>query len=157
VSPVPIRMTEALNRHTLVGEILIERARAMSTLPEREAVIIVAHGPVPDHDNERWLADMKALAHQMDAATSFAAIEYQTVRDDAPRPVRDAATAELRQRVDGQLQQGRRVLIVPLLLAYGGIEKGIRTRLEGLSYDMAAHALMPDARLSEWVRQSASR
>ena len=153
-SPVPIRMTDALNQHSLVGEILVDRAREISKEPAREGVIIVAHGPVPDADNVRWLDDMKVLADGMKAASSFAAIKYLTVRDDAPKPIRDAAAAELRQLAEEQIQQGRRVLIVPLLLSYGGIEKGIRQRLEGLPYVMAERALMPDPRLVEWVRQS---
>jgi sirohydrochlorin ferrochelatase len=156
-SSVKIRMTEALNRHELVGQILIDRAREISTAPEREAVIIVAHGPVPDDDNRRWLDDMKVLADQLDTATSFAAVKFLTVRDDAPKPIRDAATVELRQLVEEQTRQSRRVLIVPLLLSYGGIEKGIRQRLEGLDYTMAARALMPDDRLQEWVRRQVAQ
>lgn len=154
---VPIRMTEALNSHPLVGEILTDRAHEVSSSPENETVIIVAHGPVPDVDNRRWLEDMRVVAQQVDEATSFAAIRYLTVRDDAPKPIRDAATAELRALVEAQGRLGRRVLIVPLLLSYGGIEKGIRQRLDGLDYVMAQRALMPDDRLREWVRQSIIR
>jgi sirohydrochlorin ferrochelatase len=154
---VPIRMTEALNRHAIVGSILIDRARGISRNPQAEAVVVVAHGPVPDADNARWLADMKVLADQMDDATAFASISYLTVRDDAPKPIRDAATKQLRDVVTSQVGAGRRVLIVPLLLSYGGIEKGIRQRLDGLDYVMATSALMPDARLADWVRQSVRR
>jgi sirohydrochlorin cobaltochelatase len=157
VSSVSIRMTDALNRHALVGAILIDRARDISKLPEQEAVIVVAHGPVPDDDNRRWLDDMKVLVEQMEAATTFAAIDYLTVRDDAPKPIRDAATSELRSLVVTHENAGRRVLIVPLLLSFGGIEKGIRQRLDGLTYVMAPHALMPDPRLAEWVRQVIAR
>ena len=156
-SPVPIRMTDALNRHRLVAAILTDRAREISTSPESETVIIVAHGPVPDEDNQRWLQDMQALAEDVDEATSFTAIEYLTVRDDAPKPIRDAATAELRTLVQKHTNLGRRVLVVPLLLSYGGIEKGIRERLEGLEYVMAHRALMPDDRLLEWVRRSTAQ
>jgi hypothetical protein len=141
-----------LNHHTLVGEILTDRAREISTSPAQEAVIIVAHGPVSDEENARWLADMEVLAEQVDAATSFSVIDYMTVRDDAPKPIRDAATAELRQRVEREQKLGRRVLIVPLLLSYGGIEKGIRQRLEGLDYVMAQRALVPDDRMAQWVK-----
>ncbi len=45
--------------------------------------------------------------------------------------------------------------MVPLLLSYGGIEVGIRERLEGLDYRMANQALMPDDRLAEWVLMQA--
>lgn len=157
VSPVPIRMTDALNQHTLVGEILIDRAGDISTAPQQEAVVVVAHGPVPDDDNQRWLADMKVLAAQVAASAPFASVQYLTVRDDAPAPLRDAATRELRTIVQAETAQGRRVLVVPLLLSYGGIEQGIRKRLDGLSYTMAQRALIPDPRVAEWVRRTVSR
>ena len=74
-----------------------------------------------------------------------------TLRDDAPKPVRDAATAELRAVVTRQISDGRRVLIVPLLVSFGGIEKGLRDRLEGLDYTMSGGGLVPDDRLVDWV------
>jgi hypothetical protein len=157
VAPVPIRLIEALNHDTLVGEILTDRAREISTSPAHEAVIIVAHGPVSDEENARWLDDMKVLAAQVDAATLFTAIDFMTVRDDAPKPIRDAAIADLRQRVEREQKAGRSVLIVPLLLSYGGIEKGIRQRLEGLDYVMAQRALVPDDRMAEWVKRSVAK
>ena len=155
VSPVPIVMTAALNAHPLVAAILASRASSLSTDPARESVILVAHGPVSDEDNARWLADMKRLAEQMAARASFASIDWLTVRDDAPAPVRDRATAELRALVERRSSEGRRVLVVPLLLTFGGIEQGIRERLAGLDYVMASQGLLPDDRLREWVRLSA--
>jgi hypothetical protein len=44
-----------------------------------------------------------------------------------------------------------------LLLAYGGIEKGIRERLAGLTYEMAGGGLLPDDRLATWVEQATTR
>jgi hypothetical protein len=113
-SPVPIRMTDALNHHPLVGAILLERARSISTDSAQEAVILVAHGPVTDEDNNRWLADMKVLADQMKGSSSYASIDYLTVRDDAPEPMRGQAAAELRALVQKRIDEKRRVLIVPL-------------------------------------------
>jgi sirohydrochlorin ferrochelatase len=106
-SPVPVRMTVALNDHPIAAEILASRARAISMDPAREAVIIVAHGPDEDEDNRRWLADMATLARRITQAERFAAVEYLTLRDDAPKPVRDAATEQLRDTVRGQLAAGR--------------------------------------------------
>jgi sirohydrochlorin ferrochelatase len=156
VSPVPIVMTAALNAHPLVAEILASRASSLSTDPASEAVVLVAHGPVSDEDNARWLADMETLAAQIDSKTSFASIDWLTVRDDAPKPVKDRATAELRDLVARRAAGGRRVLVVPLLLTFGGIEQGIRERLAGLDYTMASQGLLPDDRLREWVRLSAA-
>ena len=46
---------------------------------------------------------------------------------------------------------GDRVLIVPVLLSFGGIEHGIGKRLDGLDYMMAPQAIMPDDRLIDWI------
>ncbi len=151
---VPVRITPALNGHPLIGEVVADRARSISTVPESEAVILVAHGPVPDDDNQRWLADMGKLASQVRAAAPFAAVECLTVRDDAGPAIREAATRELRATVERHRALGRRVLVVPHLLSFGGIEQGLRKRLEGLDYLMTAQALMPDERIVQWVLAS---
>ncbi len=154
--PVPVRMTSALNRHELVGRILADRARSVSAAPAREAVVIIAHGPVPEEDNRRWLADMAVLAEQVRASAPYGAVHYMTVRDDAGPEMRERATQELRELVEGEIAAGRSVLVVPHLLSFGGIEKGVRKRLEGLAYTMTSQALMPDDRLVEWVRLQAA-
>ena len=150
-SSVPVRITPALNDHAIVAEILASRARAISLDAAREALVIVAHGPTEDEDNDRWLKDMASLAGRLRQTENYASLDYLTLRDDAPKPVRDAATAELRGIVQRELGAGRRVLIVPLLISFGGIERGLRERLEGLPYTMAEAALMPDDRLAQWV------
>ena len=152
---VPISVAPALDGHALVAEILISRALDVSRVPEEEVVLLVAHGPSSDEDNDLWLENMSTLAERMRPRTRFSRIEHCTVRDDAPDPVREQATRELRAVVEGAVEEGKAVLIVPVLLSYGGIEAGIRRRLEGLPYRMAHHALLPDDRLSQWVLMQA--
>ena len=148
---IPISVGRGLDGHALVAEILISRALDVSETPEEEVVVVVAHGPSSEEDNELWLESMSILIEVMRTRTRFSRIEHLTVRDDAAEPVQDQATAELRAVVEGAVDDGKSVLIVPLLLSYGGIEAGIRERLEGLPYRMARQALLPDERLSEWV------
>jgi hypothetical protein len=156
-SPVTLRMTPALNDHPIVAEIVASRARSISQDPTKETANIVAHGPTDEEDNQRWLADMASLAKRLRGSERLAAIEYLTLRDDAPKPIRDNATAELREIVSKHERNGRRVLIVPLLISFGGIDKGLRERLTGLSYAIPDAALMPDARLVTWVLAMAER
>jgi sirohydrochlorin ferrochelatase len=148
---VPVRMAPAFNRHEIIGAILADRAKSISADPSKEAVIVVAHGPVPDDDNRKWLDDMAVLAASVKAAAPYASVDYMTVRDDAGPAMREAATKELRDKVQAQVAQGRKVLIVPHLMSFGGIEQGIRKRLEGLDYTMTSQALMPDGRIVQWV------
>ncbi len=154
-SSVPIRMAAALDAHPLVAEILLSRARSISEDPARETVVLVAHGPVTDEENAKWLSDMGSLADAIEKASNFHRVEYLTVRDDAPESIRAQATAELRARVESATRRGDRVLVVPLLISYGGIEAGIRKRLEGLSYVMSTQALLPDDRMVRWVLMAA--
>ena len=153
-SAAPIRMTSALDSHPTVAAILLSRAFGISRDPAREVVILAAHGPVSDEENARWLADMKSLAEQIKKGSKFRRIQYLTLRDDAPEPIRSQATAELRGELERAAREGNKVLIVPLLLSYGGIEEGIKKRLEGLSYVMSQQALLPDDRLADWIRLS---
>lgn len=148
VTALPVRMTPALNSHALLGAIVADRARAISEAPAKEAVILVAHGPVTDVDNALWLADMRALAAHV---AGYASVDVLSLRDDAPAPVRDAATASLRAKVTAAHADGRDVLIVPVLMSYGGIERGLKTRLDGLDYRLPSQGIAPDARLAEWV------
>ena len=148
---IPITVGRALDSHAIVAEILLSRALDVSEAPEDEVVVIVAHGPSSEEDNELWLGNMGILVEAMRLRTGFSRIEHLTVRDDTSEPVRGRATEELRTVVEGAVDEGKSVLIVPLLLSYGGIEAGIRERLEGLPYRMARQALLPDQRLSEWV------
>jgi hypothetical protein len=153
---VPITMVAAFNRHAIIGAIAADRAKSISAEPGKEAVILVAHGPVPEDDNRKWLDDMAALSAHVRAAAPFASVDYMTVRDDAGPAIREAATKELREKVQSQIALGRRVLVVPHLMSFGGIEQGLRKRLEGLDYTMTSQGLMPDGRIVEWIRQVAS-
>jgi sirohydrochlorin ferrochelatase len=153
-SPVPVHMTAALDAHPIVADILADRAAAISRNPRQEVVILVAHGPVSDSENVLWLRDMKRLADQIERRKNFARVEYVTLRDDADDPVRNKATVALRQDVDAALKSHQRVLIIPLLLAYGGIDDGLRKRLDGLDHTMSPQALLPDSRIVMWVLDS---
>ncbi|MCU1321598.1 MAG: CbiX protein [Acidobacteriaceae bacterium] len=151
---VPVRMAPALDHHRVVADILTDRAASISHDPAHETIILIAHGPVPDDENKLWLADMSALAKEMRAKTHYADIAYMTLRDDADDPIRDAATKELRERIEAITKKGNKALIVPLLLSYGGIESGLRKRLDGLTYTMASQGLLPDHRIASWVLES---
>lgn len=151
---VPITMRKALDADPTVADILLSRASSISKDAQNEIVIVVAHGPVSAETNRLWLKDMSTLTDGMKAKSSYRGIEYLTVRDDAPEPIRGEATAEFRSLVEKANAQKARVLIVPLLLSFGGIEEGVKQRLNGLDYTITSQALLPDARIAQWVVRS---
>lgn len=147
---VPVVMTAPLDDDPVVTDILLERARQISAVPSQEAVLVVAHGPVSDEDNRQWLEVMQRIAARLEKMGNFRAVLPVTMRDDAPEPVLEAAIAHMRDLVSAHSRQGP-VLVVPLLIANGGIERKIPQRLSGLTYTFQERTLLPHPTMSRWI------
>ncbi len=150
-----IVVTAALDDHPLVATILLERARALSRNPASETVVLVAHGPTDDAALPSWEASLRSVAASVKAGGKFKAVATAMLRDDAPAPTRAAAVAQLRRLVSAASEDGR-VLVVPLLIARGGIEGKIVGDLAGLDYVWDGRTLMPHAGFEAWVLERAA-
>jgi sirohydrochlorin ferrochelatase len=151
---VPVTMGKGLDDNPVVGEILLDRARALSRQPERETVVIVAHGPNGEEENEHWIDNIRPLSERIKREGGFRAVIGMTIRDDAPKPIQDRAMRELRSVVQGQSEAGR-VIVVPLLMARGGIEQKIPKLLAGLTHTYSGETLLPDKRIVQWIATQA--
>ncbi|MDX6767923.1 MAG: CbiX/SirB N-terminal domain-containing protein [Elusimicrobiota bacterium] len=150
VPPVPTVLTAALDDDPLVSGILLARAKALSRDPKTETVVLVAHGPVDPAALPAWEKDLAAHAARLKADGGFRAVHGLTLRDDAAPVVRAAAVARLRAAVKAGASGGR-TLVVPALLARGGIEAKIPKELAGLDYAWDGRTLMPDAGFEAWL------
>lgn len=153
-SPVPVKMTPALDDDELVAGILLSRARALSKEPKAETVVLVGHGPVDDAANERWLRTMKRLAGVLREKGGFLSVEAATIRDDSPKAVKSAAIAELRGMILAASKSSR-VIVVPHLVSRGGIESHVREAVEGLPVAWSGETLAPHPDLAKWVLKRA--
>ena len=147
-----IHFADPLNDSAVVVEILLDRTHEISSSPDKETVIIVAHGPNDDTDNARWTQILQNIASRLKERGGYKAVEGVTLRDDAPRAIREQAVQTLRDRVKAADLSGSRPLVVTLLLSPGGIEHRIGLELRGLNYAFNTKALLPDSRISEWIR-----
>ncbi|MDQ7038085.1 MAG: CbiX/SirB N-terminal domain-containing protein [Aquificota bacterium] len=151
-----ILLTQALDDHPVVSEILGDRAWELSRDPANETLIIVAHGPTEESYNRRWIKNMESIARRCQELTEekfgkpFKNVFSITVRDDAPEPIYKQAEGHLRALVR-QAGEGGTVIVVPLLLAPGVVEKGIEERLEGLDYRWSGKTLLPDERIVRFI------
>jgi hypothetical protein len=153
-----IRFRPALDNHRVLSEILRDRARELSFHSAREEVIFVAHGPVDDDDDKKWKADLGEHIQRIcqNSPENLPCLMHPfTLQDDAPKKVRDQRTQELRGLIGEIERRGNSPLVVPVLLARGGIEGGLLTRLEGLRFRYSGHMLAPDSRLVEWLVEQA--
>lgn len=147
---VPVALAPALDEDPFVSKVLLERALALSKEPKAEAVVLVAHGPVDDAALPAWESALAVHAKAVKDGGKFRAAATGILRDDAPPPVRAASVAKLRAVV-AELAKGGRVLVVPVLIARGGIEDKIPKDLAGLDFAWSGDALLPHAGFDAWV------
>lgn len=152
-----IILTEPLNDNPLAANILLERIMELSKLPENETVIIVSHGPNDEEDNKKWIETMDSIANHIRVKLldkqSFKNIFCMTVRDDAPKEIYEIAKENLRNIINQASKDGK-VIVVPLLLSQGGVEKGIVKRLEGLNYEWNGKTLLPQPNITSFLQTS---
>ncbi len=154
-SRLPLVMTPALDDSPIVAGVLWRRALALSREPRRETVLLVAHGPVDPKANEAWLVTMREEAERVRRAGNFRAAAALTIRDDAAPSVKQAALDALRAAVVDASKGGGRAIVVPYLIARGGIEDHIAQALNGLDYAWDGRTLCPDPAIERWAAETA--
>jgi sirohydrochlorin cobaltochelatase len=132
-----------------LGGILADRVRPLSTDPTREAVLIIGHGPGSDEENERWIANMDAMADSVRILAPFSEVKVITLREDwtGKRAIAEAAIHDFMRGQDGS---GRRVLVLPFRLRGFGPYADV---LDSFEYSADPNGFLPDPRITEWIRQ----
>ncbi|MBI1835933.1 MAG: hypothetical protein HYR91_01575 [Flavobacteriia bacterium] len=159
VSKSKIILTNCLDADSLVAVTLFNNVKKFSKNPEQETILLVAHGPNDDFDNEKWLVNLDSLTRQMmvlqklEAGKEFKAIHFTTIRDDANKKVYNEAKQKARSIVETANTEGD-CIVVPLVISTDGIEKGIQKRLEGLNYTWVDLALLPSDNITKFIEQA---
>lgn len=151
--PIAVDAEVVINRDGLLdapamGETLAQRAQSLSDGSGRESVIIIAHGPRDDAENEEWLRKLDKLADPVREAGSFETVEVATLREDWEEK-RAKAEQHIRSFVEAQSVGGGRVLVLPFRLYGFGPYAGV---LEGLEYEADGQGLLPSPRITDWIR-----
>lgn len=141
----------ALSRQGLVeapemASVLVDRARTLSREPQREDVLILAHGPGDDAENERWMAHLEARAAAVRRALPFRTVRVETLREDWPEK-REGAEQRIRSYVEHASQTGR-AIVIPFRVQGFGPYADV---LKGLDYASDGRGLVPDAGVTEWI------
>lgn len=141
--------TEGLAEAPEMGAVLAERAAALSSAPEREDVLILAHGPGDDAENARWLAHLEGRAEAVRAARPFRRVAVETLREDWADK-RAAAEVRIRAFVERAGREGGRAIVVPYRVQGFGPYAEV---LAGLDYASDGQGLVPHPRVLDWVRR----
>lgn len=140
--------TQGLAEAPEMGAVLVERARALSREPRRESVLILAHGPGDDAENERWLTHIDARAEAVRQALPFREVRVETLREDWPDK-RVEAEARIRAFVaEADAGDGRAIVIPYRVQGFGPYAEV----LNGLAYASDGRGLIPSVGTERWVR-----
>ena len=134
-----------------VGPILVDRAKSLSRAPEQEEVLILAHGPGDDAENQRWLASIDARAAEIRAALPFHRVEVLTLREDWPEK-RKEAEQRVVDFVTRARTGGRKAIVIPFRLSGFGPYAEV---LAGQEYVADQQGLLPHANITRWITRQA--
>jgi hypothetical protein len=132
-----------------MGQILADRAAALSKGPAREDVLILAHGPGDDAENSRWIAKLDARAAVVRARAPFRRVQVETLREDWPDK-RVAAEKRVRSFVERASAEGGKAIVLPFRVQGFGPYKSV---LEGLDYTADGTGLIPHSEVTKWIER----
>lgn len=143
---------EGLSEAPEMGDVLLDRARALVRNPAREDLLVLAHGPEDDAENERWLAYMRRLVEPIGRELPFARIEVATLREDWPEK-RAPAEQRVRDFVAATAAAGRTALVLPFRVSGFGPYADV---LDGLDYVANQQGLVPHEAVTRWLARQAN-
>ncbi|MDJ0929293.1 MAG: hypothetical protein QNJ73_16770 [Gammaproteobacteria bacterium] len=147
-------MAEPPAEHPLITQIVLDHALELSADPAKEAVIIVAHGPIHADDNQAQLEAMIPQAARIRQRGGFASVEGTTLQDDAAPDIRARNVEKLRGMIETAQADGKRVLIVTDLLAAQSIQWKIERDLIGLDYEFSAKGISMHPNFTRWYQET---
>jgi len=154
--PIPVKSSLILSREgiadsPLVDDILLDRALALSTNPSQESVLILAHGPGDDGENERWLEKIRLRSRKTQNLGRFKEVRCETLREDWPEK-REVAEKRIRAFVQSVTDGGGRVIVIPFRVAGFGPYREV---LDGLRYVADGRGFCPHPNLTRWIEETA--
>ena len=95
------------------------------------------------------------MADTVKAATGFASVAVELVRDDAPAAVRAEAVKRAREIITLQrAATGKEVIVVPILVSSGDVaNRKLPGDLAGLPIVYAGTPLLPHSLMATWVER----
>jgi hypothetical protein len=141
--------TQGIGEAPVTGAILAERARGLSRAPQREDVLILAHGPADDAENGKWIAHIDERANAVREALPFRRVRVETLREDWPEK-RKPAEARIRDYVARAAAEGGTAIIIPFRVHGFGPYARV---LEGLDYVADRTGLIPHPGVTAWIEE----
>ena len=139
--------TQGLAEAEEMGPVLADRASTLSRDPQREDVLILAHGPGDDVENQKWITNIDARAESVRGRLPFRRVRVMTLREDG-REKREEAEHQIRAFVKRARDDGGTAIVIPFRVQGFGPYAQV---LDGLDYVSDGQALIPHSDVTQWI------
>lgn len=130
-----------------MGDVLADRAAALSKDPSHEDILILAHGPEDDGENQRWLTKLDTLANAVRKRAPFRRVQVETLREDWPDK-RVEAEKRIRGYVERAKTESGKAIVIPFRVQGFGPYKDV---LKDLDYVADGKGLIPHPEVTKWI------
>lgn len=139
----------------VTADILRERILEISKQPEKETVILLAHGNMGEEEDARWIEVMNTNIARIgkNLPHPFKAIKAMTLREDWPE-LREKSLAGIKEAIHQGNESGGKVLVVSNRLYGSGPYQEL---LRGSEFTMNGQGLAPHPALTRWLEQGIQR
>lgn len=136
-----------------MGEVLVRRAQSLSRNPDREVVLVLAHGVGDESEDRQLVATLDERANLIRQRFPFREVRAMTLREDWPEQ-REVARRKIRGFVESANRAGLIPLVIPFRLQGFGPYAEV---LQGLNYRADSIGLAPDRAVTSWVARESRR
>jgi len=152
-----IIMLDPISDHLYAKKIILDYTNEISSDPTNEALIIIAHGPIDEGDNEIELKLMNNIGQYIKKYTSIHSIKAFTLQDDAPKEIRNRNIEDIKTFMKMSEDDGKRVLMVSNLMSGQGIQRKLNKDFEGFDYVFNSKGLLTHPYYIEWIKESVNK
>jgi hypothetical protein len=150
-----IVMAQTPTTSPLVGRILADHIKSVSTDPAKEVALLITHGDTDPQVNAEEMENLAQKAPIVRQMTGIAVVHWETLQDDSPPAIRKANVERIRGWIAAQSAAGKTVLVAPVLMTAGGVvTRKIRRDLDGLSYTLADKGIIAHPLFNQWVTET---
>ncbi|PCJ24645.1 MAG: hypothetical protein COA96_08970 [SAR86 cluster bacterium] len=142
---------EGLAEAEEMDDVLLSRFLGLSKNPAMESVVILAHGPGDDAENERWINYIQQRTAKIQQETSVHDVKVFTLREDW-QDKREVAEQQIRNHIQNANSNGRSVIVVPFRVQGFGPYAEV---LAGQRYEADKLGLIPHENVTVWIENQA--
>ena len=152
-----IVMLDPISDDLYAKKIILEYTNEISSDPSNEVLIIIAHGPIDEVDNNIELDLMNNIGDYIKQHTSIKTVMAFTLQDDAPKEIRDRNLDNIKTFMRTSKEEGKRVLMVSNLMSGQGIQRKLAKDFEGYDYTFNSKGLLTHPYYIEWIKESVAK